>query len=128
MGMLSEGIEILGLIDKVKNSDLYRQLGTYIDKVREQQIENDHLHAEVRDLREQLRFKGSLERIKGHVFTEGDEEELCPHCAEAERRPIHLMRLRNDKGQTRLGCPKCGLISALNYPVTRATVNNPNEE
>jgi hypothetical protein len=39
MSILGEGLEILGLIDKAENADVYRQLGDYIYKVREQQIE-----------------------------------------------------------------------------------------
>jgi hypothetical protein len=103
MSIIGEGLEILGLIDKAKNADVYRQLGDYIDKVREQQIENDKLHSEVRDLTEKLRFKGKIQRINGHVFADGDEEEICPGCAEIYRLPIHLMILRNEKGQARLG-------------------------
>ena len=74
MSIIGEGLEILGLIDRAKNADVYRQLGDYIDKVRTQQIENDKLHEEVRNLKEQLRFKGTVERISGHTFVEGDDE------------------------------------------------------
>ena len=82
MSIIGEGLEILGLIDKAKNADVYRQLGDYIDKVREQQIENDKLQTEIRELKQTLRFRATVERINGHTFVEGDDEELCPRCAE----------------------------------------------
>src|SRR5690349_3979407 len=93
MSIIGDGLEILGLIDKAKNADVYRQLGDYIDKVREQQVENDKLHTEIRDLKEQLRFKGSIERIKGRTFVQGDDEQICPRCAEVDKIPVHLMML-----------------------------------
>lgn len=128
MSIIGDGLEILALIDKAKNADVYRQLGDYIDKIRDQQLENDRLHTEVRELSERLRFKGILLRINGHVFAEGDEEELCPRCAEVDHQPVHLMRFRNDKGQVRLRCPECDLISHLNFPVKRADAHTTQTE
>jgi hypothetical protein len=128
MSIIGDGLEILGLIDKAKNADVYRQLGDYIDKIREQQLENDRLQTEVRDLKEKLRFKGTIQRINGHVFVDDDEDEVCPRCAEIDRVPVHLMLLRIERGPTRLGCPQCGLHSALHYPVKRADANTPQAE
>ena len=81
MSLIGEGMELLGLFDKAKNADLYKQLGDWIDKVRVLQIENEHLLTERKELKEQLRFKGVLERINGHTFVQGDDEEICPSCA-----------------------------------------------
>jgi hypothetical protein len=119
MSIIGDGLEILGLIDKAKNADVYRQLGDYIDKVREQQIENDKLHTEIRDLKEQLRFKGVVERIHGHVFVPGDDEEICPRCAEVDRRVVHLMVLRVPQVGSRLGCPECDLSTHRHIPIKR---------
>ena len=119
MGLIGDGLEILGLIDKAKNADVYRQLGDYIEKVRTQQIENDKLHDEIRDLKEKLRFTGVIERINGHVFVEGDEEEICPRCAEVERRPVHLMMLLTKGNGMRASCPSCKLELPNRYPKKR---------
>ena len=120
MSIIGEGLEILGLIDKAKNADVYRQLGDYIDKVREQQIENDRLQAEVRDLKEKLRFKGTLERLKGHTFAQGDDEELCPRCAEADFTPIHLIPQHSKLPPFQKAyCPKCRIEFMHNLPYTR---------
>ena len=50
MSIIGDGLEILALIDKAKNADVYRQLGDYIDKIRDQQLENDRLHTRGREL------------------------------------------------------------------------------
>jgi hypothetical protein len=127
MSLISDGLELFGLFDKAKNADLYKQLGDYIDKVREQQIENDRLHAQVRDLNEQLRFKGSIERIDGHVFVQGDEEEICPRCAEVDRRPVHLMQLLTKPTGLRVTCPGCRLELPSRYTKKRSEPEGPAE-
>lgn len=106
MGIIGEGLEILGLIDKAKNADVYRQLGDYIDKVRAQQIENDKLNDEIRELKEKLKFKGSFERLNGHVFMQGDDEEVCQRCAEVDYRPVHLI-IRYGSWREESACPQC---------------------
>jgi len=121
MSIIGEGLEILGLIDKAKNADVYRQLGDYIDKVREQQVENDKLHTEIRTLKEQLRFKGSIERVNGHTFVQSDDEEICPRCAEVDRTLVHLIRVHSKlPPYVKAGCPDCKLEMDHNIPYTRA--------
>lgn len=121
MSLIGDGLELLGLLDKARNADLYKQLGDYIDKVREQQIENEKLHTEVRELKEQLRFKGTIERINGHVFVQGDDEEICPRCAESDNKPVHLMRLMNTKsGAVRTRCPQCNIELQYHDPIETA--------
>ena len=120
MSIFGEGLEILGLIDKAKNADVYRQLGDYIDKVREQQIENDRLRAEVRDLNEKLRFKGDVERVKGHTFVRGDDEEICPRCAEVDFVPVHLIPQHSNRAPYQKAfCPQCKIEFNHNAPQTR---------
>jgi regulator of replication initiation timing len=120
MSILGEGLEILGLIDKAKNADVYRHLGDYIDKVRELQLENEHLSERLKEVERQLEFKGKIERIKGHVFVEGDDEEICPRCAEVDRKPVHLMVLRVPQDGFRLCCPQCNLKTHRHVPLKRA--------
>ncbi len=81
MGVISEGVDILKLVNKAQNADLYKQLGEWIDKVIELQKENEELRVERNQLREQVRFKAVLERINGHTFVQGGDEEICPSCA-----------------------------------------------
>ena len=120
MGIIGEGMEILGLIDKARNADVYRQLGDYVDKVRALQLENHHLAEKLQEAERQLVFNGKIERIKGHVFIEGDDEEICPRCAEVDRRPVHLMILRIPQVGARLACPECDLLTHRHVPLKRA--------
>jgi phage FluMu protein Com len=120
MSLISEGMELLGLFDKAKNADLYKQLGDWIDKVRILQIENDRLLTEQRELKEQLRFKGSLERVEGHTFVKGDDEGICPRCAEVDNRPVHLMVMHNPKRPyVTATCPACKTVAQDSRPRKR---------
>ena len=120
MSLIGEGLDILKLVDKARNADLYKQIGEWIDKVQELQRQNDELTTERNRLCEQARFKGVLERIKGHTFVQGDDEEICPLCAEDRSVPIHLIphHSRLPPGQKAF-CPKCNTEFLHNRPYTR---------
>jgi hypothetical protein len=121
MSLIGEGMELLGLFDKAKNADLYKQLGDWIDKVRVLQIENEHLLTERKELKEQLRFKGVLERINGHTFVQGDDEEICPSCAAVTMRAVHLEPMHSPKPPYhKATCPVCKTVYLHNVPVKRA--------
>jgi hypothetical protein len=121
MSIIGDGLELLGLIDKARNADLYKQLGDWIDKVRILQIENDRLLTEQKELREQRRFKGVLERVDGHTFVQGDSEEICPRCAEADSKPLHLIPVHSKHAPfQKAGCPDCKLEMSHNIPYARA--------
>jgi len=108
MSLIGEGMEILSLVNKAQNADLYKDLGSWIEKVLSLQLQVDELTAERNNLREQLRFKGTLERINRHAFVQGDDEEICPRCADVDRRPVHLVA-RWWMGMMQSVCPQCKL-------------------
>jgi rubrerythrin len=121
MSLIGDGLELLGLIDKARNADLYKQLGDWIDKVRTLQIENDRLLTEQKEMKEQIRFKGVLERVNGHTFVQGDDEEICPRCAEADLKLVHLIPVHSKRPPwQKAGCPSCKLELSHNIPYTRA--------
>ena len=91
MSLIGEGMEILSLINKAQNAELYKQIGEWIDKVEKLQLRVDQLSDENKVLKEEVRFKGILERINGHTFLQGDYDEICPGCAEANLKKIHLI-------------------------------------
>ena len=127
MSLIGDGIEIMNLIDKAKNAELFKQLGEWIDKVLVLQRRNDELTTECNALKEQLRFKGLIERINGHVFLEGDDEEICPRCAEADRKLIHLLRTPSKRlPGVKAGCPACKLEMNHNIPYSRALASREN--
>jgi hypothetical protein len=120
MGLIGEGWDILKLVNKAQNAELYKELGEWIDKVVELQKQNEELTSQRNQLREQVRFKGVLERINGHIFIQGDDEEICPRCAEVDMRPVHLLRLHSQRPPfVKATCPACGLAMDHNVPFSR---------
>lgn len=108
MSLFGEGIEMLKLVDQGRNAVLWHQLGQWIDKVSELQKRNEELVTENATLREEVRFKGVLERIDGHTFVQGDDEEICSRCAEVDKRLVHLLALHSSKPPyQKATCPSC---------------------
>jgi hypothetical protein len=107
MGVISEGVELLNLVDKAKNAELYKQLGEWVSRVEHVKKERDDLAARVLDLSEQLRFKGDVEYIAGHTFARGCDEEICSRCADVDHKPVRLRDMNiNGRGMTAT-CPEC---------------------
>ena len=120
MGVVTEGVDLLKLVNKAQNADLYRELTGWIDKVRDLQRENDQLSSERKGLQEKLRVKEAIERINGHVFIQGDDEEVCPRCAEVDRRIVHLLpRVPQKSGWPMATCPECKTASNSAEPLRR---------
>jgi hypothetical protein len=120
MGVISEGVDLLKLVNKAQNADLYKELGEWIDKVTELQKENEELRTERNQLREQVRFKAVLERVNGHTFVQGDNEEICPSCAAVESRLVYLQRLPSKRPPgVKATCPACKFEMDQNIPYNR---------
>lgn len=120
MSLIGEGIELLKLLDKAKNAELYKQLGEWIDRVVDLQKTNNDLTAERNKFREELRFKSIIERLEGHAFVQGDDEEICPRCAEATSKPIHLIGHHSQRPPFQKAfCPECKTEFQHNIPYTR---------
>ena len=98
MSLVGDGVELLKLIDKGHNASLYKQLGEWIDKVLTLQKTVDDQATEIRLLKEQVRFKASLQRLEGHTFVDDDLHEICPRCAEVDLRAssVALLRLQSN--------------------------------
>jgi hypothetical protein len=108
VSVIGEGVEILKLIDKGRNADLYKQIGDWIDQVEKLKVEKDELSQANKELKKKLEFAGSLTRIAGRTYAENDDEEICSRCAEVDNLPVHLnvMRVPVGSGQA-LICPQC---------------------
>jgi len=120
MSLFGDGLELLKLVDKGRNAPLYGELGKWIEKVEDLQTENSELSAENAALREQLRLKQNLERIDGHLFMAGDDEEICPRCAEVDSRAVHLMMMDHKLlPGFRATCPSCKTTTQYPRPATR---------
>jgi hypothetical protein len=122
MSLFGDGLELLKLVDKGRNASLYKELGEWIDKVADLQKERDDLKAEVTGLREQVRFKASVERVDGHTFVKGDDEEICPSCVAVSGRAVHLEPMRSElPPYVKATCPACKTAYRHNMPVKRST-------
>lgn len=120
MTLIGEGVEIMKLVDKARNVELYKELGVWIDKVLELQKSNDELTAERNRMRDQLEFKGRIERLSGHSFVEGDDEEICSRCAEVKSVPVHLIPQHSKHAPfQKAACPECKIEFHHNRPMLR---------
>jgi hypothetical protein len=97
MNVFTDGLELLKLVDKGLNAPLYKQLADWIDHVQNQQKTIDAQAHQIADLKEQLRFKGVVERIAGHSFEKGKDEEICPLCAVEHNKPFPLLHTSKAK-------------------------------
>ena len=122
MTVFGDGVQLLKLADMGVNTELYRKLGEWIEKVGELQGENDALHEEVKELRRQLAFKGTVVRVHGHSFVDGDDDQICSHCAEVENKAVHLIAAHLDKIGTRAMCPHCKAVLHLVEPLKRSNL------
>ena len=107
MGVVGEGVDLLRLVDKGINADLYKQLGEWIDKVKKLERDVDDLTAKNLQLEERLRFKGKIQKIAGHTYVEGEDEEICPRCAAVDLRAVPLLDMNLDGRGLKATCPQC---------------------
>ena len=119
MSVIGEGIELLNLVDKAENVELYTRLGEYVKKVEDLQKDKDAYAAKILDLADQLRFKGKVQYIAEATFVEGSDQEICPACADIEHKPIRLQDMNLDGRGMKATCPKCKTAMGNRPPITR---------
>jgi hypothetical protein len=71
------------------------------------QQENSSLTIERNQLRDQLAFRAAVQRIAGHSYVQGRDEEICSRCAEVDSRAITLLDMNIDGRGLRATCPHC---------------------
>lgn len=114
MGMISDGFELLKLANIGANADLHGKLGKFVEKAQELQARVEALEELNKDLKDQLRFKGTFVRLAGQVYVDGDDEPLCSRCADVDNRPVHLREHHDPKN----GCDRH--LSTLQKPNGKA--------
>lgn len=107
MGMIGDGVEIMKLVNIGANADLYGKLAKYVDEAQELKAKVEKLEEANKQLREQLRFKGTVVRVGGCVYVEGDDEPICSRCADVDNRPVHIAVQRHEKFRFLAMCPQC---------------------
>ena len=107
MSVIGDGVEILKLVNKGANADLYEKLGKFIDRANDLQARVDQLNDTNKELTERLRIKSSLYQISGVLFIQDDPYPLCSKCYEVTKLLVHVTLPANrDFGIPR--CPNCG--------------------
>jgi FtsZ-binding cell division protein ZapB len=86
MGVIGDGIEIMKLVNMGANAELYSKMAKFVEEAQELKAKVEALEEANKSLTEQLRFKGTLSRVEGFVYADGDDEPLCARCAEVDNR------------------------------------------
>jgi hypothetical protein len=111
MGIIGDGLEILKLVNMGANAELYGKMAKFVEETQELKAKVEALEEANRDLNEQLRFKGSIVRVQGNVYVDGDDEPICSRCADVDHRPVHITHHRDMKMGTLAMCPQCKVQS-----------------
>ena len=107
LSVIGDGLDILKLVNKGANADLYSKIGKLIDEARDLYQQREELERENKDLKQQLRFKGEVQRVGSFVYQIGDEYPLCSRCADVDNRPVHLVVQRIPQQGDVAVCPQC---------------------
>lgn len=119
MSVISDGLELLKLVNKGAHADLYGRLGKLIEEARDLYSQREDLEQQNRLLLEQLRFKGAFIRVGGNVYIDGDDEALCSRCADVDCRPVHVIEQDVPPRGITPVCPQCK--AQHRYPIRRSS-------
>lgn len=106
MGFITDGLEIVKLLNMGANAEVHEKLGKYIEHASELQAKVEQLEEANRELTERLRIKGSLYHVHGVLFIQDDPYPLCSKCYEVSKVLVHL-RLPTEDYETSGRCPNC---------------------
>ena len=120
MGIIGDGIEIMKLANMGANADVHEKLGKFVEKAQELQAKIETLEEANKQLNERLRFNGTVVRVGGHVYVDGDDEPICSRCADVDNRPVHLTSHRDSKMGQIVMCPQCKSQGRGHYIVLRS--------
>ena len=99
MGAVDTLKEVVGLIQKVDNIDLYRKVMSLQEQVYE-------LFEENRLLKERLTMRETLQ-FKSNAYWRGDEGPFCSSCWDGEQKLVRLHIQRSYHPR----CPTCGGVA-----------------
>ena len=110
MGFLDTLKDVVLLVQKTDNIELFKQILSLQTQALEMQEENRKLHDRTKELEAALEFAKSLRFEEPFYFAADDKVPYCARCWEANRRAIHL---KSDWGGRRWECYECGKIYLL---------------
>jgi len=112
MGVIEDATELVGLIKKVGDADLYRRIVKLEGEVIELTRANRNADEKITELERALKFSKEMRIKDGLYWAEGDESPFCTACWDARRLAIRLKRLPFLEKGHRFQCPHCQALYA----------------
>jgi len=104
MGVVDSVKEVVELVRKIDNVELYRKILDLQSEINELTRENMTLEQDVEKLKKALAFQDKLTFKAPFWFAEGDPVPFCPRCWEADKEAIHVVVARDGIA---CKCPEC---------------------
>jgi hypothetical protein len=111
MSILESVKETVGLIQKIDNIDLYRQVLDLQSQILQLVEDNLSLKNENRDLRNQLTTRGNLS-FRANGYWLGDEGPYCTGCWDGESKLVRI----HVENKTTPQCPRCKVYTPSGAP------------
>jgi hypothetical protein len=103
MGIVENTKEIVDLVKKVGDADLYRRIVELEHEVFQLSRENLILKKNEAELQDQLRNRGKMRFQKPFYYNGEDQDPYCPRCWDASTLAVHLFQTT----EKRFDCPNC---------------------
>jgi len=110
MSILKNVKEIVDLVQKIDDVELYRKIVELEGEIVELTRQNRIYEQEIDQLKARLEVSKRMEFRKPFYFQEGDHVPFCPHCWEHEKKAFHLTEGRKGVWQ----CQHCKNILYAN--------------
>jgi hypothetical protein len=107
MSIVTDTKEIVSIIQKLGNMELYQKILDLQSEILEITEENNSLKRELTQAKEQLEIKEKMIFKKPFWYMDGDNTPFCPHCWENERKTIHLIGPTVTSFGPNYDCPHC---------------------
>jgi hypothetical protein len=101
--------DVLSIVDKAANHDLYIKLVDLTDRIVALSDENNQLKDEKKSLSDLLKLRAEVMYEHPFCFVGEDSVPHCSRCWEADQITVHLYGPHHLKGSpgTGMSCPKC---------------------
>ncbi len=106
MSIIDDVQEIVELVDKSRQVELYKKIVALELKILELERERRKAEALTNDLQEKLQFRQTLAFQNSVYYVEGDTIPYCPNCWEGAQKAIHLTVIRSSE-DGRVYCQIC---------------------
>jgi hypothetical protein len=108
MGVIEDATELVGLIKRVGDADLYRRIvkleGEVIDLTRDKRLAQER----IAELERTLKFRDELEFREPFFWAKGDTVPYCPRCWEEKRIAVHITYSHKNSYGEYWDCKSCG--------------------